>query len=111
MIRGDQFDGDGNMRNWWTAEDRARFDQLTGKLVAQYNAYEPLPGKHINGELTLGENIADNAGLQIAYKAYQLSLGGKSAPVLDGMNGDQRFSTASPRCGAPRSATKPCCRA
>ncbi|KMN30138.1 peptidase M13 [Chromobacterium sp. LK1] len=89
--QGSQFDGDGNMRNWWTAEDRARFDQLTGKLVAQYNAYEPLPGKHINGELTLGENIADNAGLQIAYKAYQLSLGGKSAPVLDGMNGDQRF--------------------
>lgn len=89
--QGSQFDGDGNMRNWWTAEDRARFDQLTGKLVAQYSGYEPLPGKHINGELTLGENIADNAGLQIAYKAYLLSLDGKRAPTIDGMSGDQRF--------------------
>ncbi|ATP28567.1 peptidase M13 [Chromobacterium violaceum] len=89
--QGSQFDADGNLRDWWTAEDKARFHGLTSKLVAQYDAYEPLPGKHINGKLTLGENIADNVGLQIAYKAYQLSLGGKPAPVIDGMNGDQRF--------------------
>ncbi|AUH53623.1 peptidase M13 [Chromobacterium sp. ATCC 53434] len=89
--QGSQFDADGNLRDWWTAEDKERFHELTSKLVAQYNAYEPLPGKHVNGELTLGENIADNAGLQIAYKAYQLSLGGKPAPVIDGMSGDQRF--------------------
>ncbi|MEO9383550.1 M13 family metallopeptidase [Chromobacterium phragmitis] len=89
--QGSQFDADGNLRDWWTSDDKARFRQLTSKLVAQYDAYEPLPGKHINGKLTLGENIADNSGLQIAYKAYLLSLGGKPAPVIDGMNGDQRF--------------------
>ncbi|WP_047244057.1 M13 family metallopeptidase [Chromobacterium subtsugae] len=89
--QGSQYDADGNLRDWWTAEDKARFHELTNKLVAQYEAYEPLPGKHINGKLTLGENIADNVGLQIAYKAYQLSLGGKPAPVIDGMTGDQRF--------------------
>jgi putative endopeptidase len=89
--QGSQYDGDGNLRNWWSAEDRAHFDALANKLVAQYSAYEPLPGYFINGKLTLGENIADNAGLQIAHKAYQLSLGGKTAPVIDGMSGDQRF--------------------
>lgn len=89
--QGSQFDGDGKLRNWWTAEDRARFEALTSKLVAQYDSYEPLPGKHINGKLTLGENIADNAGLQIAYKAYHLSLAGKPAAVIDGLTGDQRF--------------------
>ncbi|MEN2424421.1 M13 family metallopeptidase [Chromobacterium vaccinii] len=89
--QGSQFDADGNLRDWWTAEDKARFHELTSKLVAQYDAYEPLPGKHINGKLTLGENIADNVGLQIAYKAYQLSLGGKPAAIIDGMGGDQRF--------------------
>ncbi|BEV73511.1 M13 family peptidase [Paludibacterium sp. THUN1379] len=89
--QGSQFDGDGKLRNWWTPEDRSRFDALTSKLVAQYDAYEPLPGKHINGKLTLGENIADNAGLQIAYKAYHLSLGGKPAAVIDRLTGDQRF--------------------
>ncbi|OHX11819.1 peptidase M13 [Chromobacterium amazonense] len=89
--QGSQYDADGNLRDWWTAEDKARFHELASKLVAQYEAYEPLPGKHINGKLTLGENIADNVGLQIAYKAYQLSLAGKAAPVIDGMSGDQRF--------------------
>ncbi|OWY37456.1 peptidase M13 [Xenophilus sp. AP218F] len=89
--QGSQFDGDGNLRDWWTAEDKANFHALTARLVAQYEAYQPLPGKPINGKLTLGENIADNAGLQIAYKAYRLSLGGKPAPVIDGMTGDQRF--------------------
>ncbi|OHX19764.1 M13 family metallopeptidase [Chromobacterium sphagni] len=89
--QGSQYDADGNLRDWWTAEDKARFHELTSKLVAQYEAYEPLPGKHINGKLTLGENIADNVGLQIAYKAYQLSLDGKPAQAIDGMSGDQRF--------------------
>ncbi len=88
---GSEFDGDGNLRQWMTAEDRAKFKAITAKLVEQYDSYEALPGKHVNGKLTLGENIADNAGLQIAYKAYQLSLGGKPAAVIDGMTGEQRF--------------------
>jgi len=88
---GSKFDGDGKLRDWWTAEDRKAFDEITAKLVAQYDAYEPLPGKHLNGKLTLGENIADLSGLQIAYKAWKLSLGGKPAPVIDGLSGEQRF--------------------
>ena len=88
---GSQYDGDGNLRDWWTAEDHARFDAKTKALVAQYDAYSPLPGYFVNGKLTLGENIADNSGLAIAYKAYRLSLGGKEAPVIDGMTGDERF--------------------
>ena len=88
---GSQSDGDGNLRNWWTKEDKENFGKLTGALVAQYNGYSPLPGYHVNGALTLGENIADNSGLSIAYKAYQISLGGKPAPVIDGYTGDQRL--------------------
>lgn len=88
---GSQSDGDGNLRDWWTAEDKANFGKLTSALVAQYNAYSPLPGYQLNGALTLGENIADNSGLAIAYKAYQISLGGKPAPVLDGYTGNQRL--------------------
>jgi len=88
---GSQYDGTGNLRVWWTEEDRNRFDAKTKVLVAQYSAFSPLPGYHVNGELTLGENIADNAGLEIAYKAYHRSLGGKPAPVIDGMTGDERF--------------------
>ena len=88
---GSQSDGDGNLRNWWTKEDKANFNQLTAALVKQYNAYSPLDGYYVNGALTLGENIADNSGLAIAYKAYQLSLGGKPAPVIDGYTGAQRF--------------------
>ncbi len=88
---GSQFDGDGKLRNWWTEADRKAFDVLGARLVAQYEQYEPVPGKHINGKLTLGENIADLSGLQIAYKAYELSLGGKPAPAIDGMSGEQRF--------------------
>jgi putative endopeptidase len=91
---GSQYDGDGVLTNWWTPEDAAAFKARTDALVAQYDAYEPLPGIHIKGKLTLGENIADLAGLVIAYKAYHLSLGGKSAPVLDGYTGDQRFYIA-----------------
>jgi len=88
---GSQSDGDGNLRNWWTKEDKENFGKLTSALVTQYNAYSPLPGYNVNGALTLGENIADNSGLAIAYKAYQISLGGKPAPVIDGYTGDQRL--------------------
>jgi putative endopeptidase len=88
---GSQFDGDGRLRDWWTDDDRKAFEAITGRLVAQYSAYEPLPGKHVNGQLTLGENIADLSGLQIAFKAYKLSLAGKPSPVIDGLSGEQRF--------------------
>jgi predicted metalloendopeptidase len=89
--KGSQSDGDGNLRNWWTDEDRAKFKAKTDMLVAQYNSYSPVPGYNVNGELTLGENIGDNSGLAIAYKAYKISLHGKPAPVIDGLTGDQRF--------------------
>ena len=88
---GSQFDGDGKLRNWWTPEDRKAFEAVTSKLDAQYSAYEPLPGTHVNGKLTMGENIADLSGLQIAYKAWKLSLGGKPSATIDGMTGEQRF--------------------
>jgi predicted metalloendopeptidase len=89
--KGSQSDGSGNLRNWWTADDGAKFKAKTDMLVAQYNAFEPVPGYHVNGELTLGENIGDNSGLAIAYKAYKISLHGKQAPVIDNLTGDQRF--------------------
>jgi predicted metalloendopeptidase len=89
--QGAQFDGDGNLRDWWSKEDRAKFAAKGKALAAQYNQYSPLPGYKVNGELTLGENIADNSGLAIAYKAYKISLGGKPAPVIGGLSGDQRF--------------------
>jgi len=89
--QGSQFDELGNMRNWWTKQDHQKFKAKTQALVAQYNAYEPIAGYHVNGELTLGENIADNSGLSIAYKAYQISLAGKPAPVIEGRTGEQRF--------------------
>ena len=89
--QGSKYDGDGNLQNWWSEEDGAAFDKLTGKLVAQYEAYEALPGKKLNGGLTLGENIADLSGMAIAYKAYLLSLNGQEAPVIDGFTGQQRF--------------------
>ena len=89
--QGSKFDPQGRLERWWTDEDLARFQERTAKLVAQYDGYEALPGLHIRGAQTLGENIADNAGLAIAYDAYKMSLGGKPAPVLDGFTGDQRF--------------------
>jgi len=89
--QGSQFDADGNLHDWFSKDDHERFAAKTRALVAQYDAYEPVPGFHVNGELTLGENIADNSGLTLAYKAYQLSLAGKPAPVIDGFTGDQRF--------------------
>ena len=91
--QGSKSDGDGNLVNWWTESDRAEFEKRTGKLIAQYGAFEPvqLPGEKVNGELTIGENIGDLGGLTIAYKAYLRSLAGKPAPVLDGLTGPQRF--------------------
>jgi putative endopeptidase len=89
--RGSQYDADGNLHDWFTAGDHDKFKAKTRALVAQYSAYEPVPGFHVNGELTLGENIGDNSGLAIAYKAYRLSLAGRQASVIDGLSGDQRL--------------------
>ena len=88
---GSKYDGDGNLTDWWTEEDRKAFDALTSRLVAQYEGYEPLPGRKLNGKLTLGENIADLSGMAIAYKAYRLSLGNSEGKVIDGHTASQRF--------------------
>jgi predicted metalloendopeptidase len=88
------FDAQGALRNWWTPADFKRFQEAGDALARQYDAYEALPGLHVNGKLTLGENIADVAGLAAAYDAYKASLGGKEAPVIDGLTGDQRFFIA-----------------
>ena len=87
-------DASGKLRNWWTAEDLAHFKQAGAALAAQYNAYEALPGLHLNGTQELGENIADVAGLAAAYDAWKASLNGKPSPVIDGLAGDQRFFLA-----------------
>ena len=92
--QGSRFDGAGNLRNWWTADDRARFEARTKMLVAQYEAFSPLPGSHVNGELTLGENVADNSGLAMAVRAYRRSLDGRPSPVIDGYTGEQRLFLA-----------------
>lgn len=89
--QGSRYDGDGNLRNWWTDDDRARFEAQTKILIEQYNAFEALPGQHVNGALTIGENIGDIGGLSIAYDAWQLALDGESSPDIDGMTGAQRF--------------------
>ncbi|OHB29245.1 MAG: hypothetical protein A2790_12765 [Phenylobacterium sp. RIFCSPHIGHO2_01_FULL_69_31] len=89
--QGAKFDETGALNNWWSAEDLAKFRTVGAGLVAQYSQYEPLPGLHINGLLTVGENIGDLAGLALAYDAYRASLRGKPAPVLAGLTGDQRF--------------------
>ncbi len=91
---GAEFDAEGRLANWWTPEDLAHFKAAGQQLAEQFDQYEALPGLHVNGEQTLGENIADVSGLTIAYFAYQKSLGGKPAPVIDGPNGDQRFFLA-----------------
>jgi putative endopeptidase len=88
------FDSTGRLRNWWTPADFKRFQQAGDALAAQYDTYEALPGLHVNGKLTLGENIADVAGLAAAFEAYKASLGGKEAPVIEGFTGDQRFFIA-----------------
>ena len=88
---GSKFDGDGNLRDWWTQADREEFDRRAGLLASQYDTYKPFSDMNVNGKFTLGENIGDLGGLAVAYHAYQLSLGGKPAPVIDGLSGDQRF--------------------
>jgi putative endopeptidase len=88
--QGRKSDGDGVLRDWWTAEDAAKFDVQKTKLGAQYSAFEPFPGVHVNGGLTMGENIGDLSGLAFALDAYRVSLHGKPSPVLDGYTGDQR---------------------
>jgi putative endopeptidase len=92
--QGRKIDSDGAVRDWWTAEDAKRFKAQSQRFGAQYNTYEPVPGFHINGDLTMGENIADLGGLLAALDAYHASLHGKPAPVLDGLTGDQRFFLA-----------------
>jgi len=91
--QGSKYDGDGNLENWWAESDRAEFEKLTKKLISQYDQLSPTdaPDVKVNGALTIGENIGDLGGLAIAYKAYQISLAGKQAPVIDGFTGEQRF--------------------
>jgi putative endopeptidase len=89
--QGRKYDSHGALTDWWTPQDVTRFTAMTDKLVKQYDAYEPLPGVHVSGKLTLGENMADLAGLSLAHDAYELSLGGKTAPTIAGFTPDQRF--------------------
>ena len=89
--QGSKYDANGVLTDWWTSEDRARFTERTKSLVEQYSQYEPVPGACLDGEFTLGENIGDLGGVGIAYAAYQRSLQGEEAPVIDGLTGDQRF--------------------
>ncbi|MCC5853400.1 MAG: M13 family metallopeptidase [Alkalimonas sp.] len=89
--QGAKYDGDGNLRDWWTAEDLERFQQLGARLSAQYSQFEPFPGVFVDGDVALGENIGDLGGMTVALRAYKLSLGGEEAPVLDGFTGLQRF--------------------
>ena len=85
------YDADGNLKDWWTAEDSKRFEALAEQVVRQYDGYVAVDTLHLNGKLTLGENLADLGGITIAFRAWQRSLGGKSAPVIDGFTGEQRF--------------------
>ena len=108
---GSRFDGEGNLVNWWTDEDRARFEELTGALIAQFGELEPrdAPGERINGALTVGENIGDLGGLDIGLAAYRIATGadeGREPPVLDGLTGEQRFFLAWAQvwCGKTREA-------
>ena len=89
--QGRQFDGDGNLRDWWTFDDNVRFRARAGRLIEQFGAYSVLDAQKLNGELTLGENIGDLSGLAVSFRAYQLALGGVEAPVIDGFTGPQRF--------------------
>jgi putative endopeptidase len=87
---GRKIDAAGVLRDWWSRDDAARFEERATTLAQQYSAFEPLPGLHVNGDLTLGENIADLGGLTVALEAYRASLHGAPAPVIDGLTGDQR---------------------
>ncbi|MFC3033070.1 M13 family metallopeptidase [Pseudoalteromonas fenneropenaei] len=89
--QGAKYDGDGNLRNWWSEADLAQFEARGKQLVAQYDGFKPFEDANVNGQLTLGENIGDLGGLTVAYKAYQIALAGKPAPVIDGYTGEQRF--------------------
>lgn len=89
--QGSKYDENGRLAEWWTPADVKAFEAASKRLIAQYDAYEPLPGQKLNGEFTLGENIGDLAGLTMAYDAYKASLNGKEAPVINGTTGDQRF--------------------
>jgi putative endopeptidase len=88
---GAAFDSRSRLRNWWTPSDSTHFAQVTGQLVRQFDAYKPFPDAGVNGRLTLAENIADLAGVTAAYDAWRASLGGKPAPVVGGLTGDQQF--------------------
>jgi len=92
--QGAKSDAKGVLRTWWNAEDVAAFKKRTDALADQYAQFEPLPGLHINGRLTLGENIGDLGGLTMAHDAYRMTLNGATAPVLEGITGDQRFFLA-----------------
>ena len=89
--QGRKFGPDGSLKDWWTQQDAEEFTKRVQRLIAQFSAYEALPGLHVNGANTVGENIGDLGGLNMAYHAYQLSLKGQPAPVIDGLTGDQRF--------------------
>ena len=91
--QGSKYDGTGNLVDWWSAEDRAAFEVLTSQLIAQYDVLYPAstPDTHVNGAFTVGENIGDLSGLEIAFKAYKIALAGSQAPVIDGLTGEQRF--------------------
>jgi putative endopeptidase len=91
LNQGRNFDAAGVLRDWWTKQDAEEYQKRAKVVVDQYSVLEPLPGLKVNGQLTLGENIADLTGLVIAHRAYQLSLKGQPAPTLDGLTGDQRF--------------------
>ena len=88
--QGSKYDGDGNLKSWWTEEDRNSLSSAPG-LIDQYNRFQPLPGLFVNGKLTLGENIGDLGGTSIALKAYRMSLEGRPSPVIDGFTGEERF--------------------
>jgi len=96
--QGRRFDGTGTMRDWWSEADGKEYQRKTERLVAQFSGYEVLPGLKVNGALTLGENIGDLTGLTISYRAYRMALGGKPAPVIDGLTGDQRFFMGWAQC-------------
>ena len=92
--QGRKTDGDGLQRDWWTEADGEAFSERAQALVAQYDEFEPLPGENVNGQLSLGENIGDLTGVNMAYQAYKKSLNGEEAPVINGLTGDQRFFMA-----------------
>lgn len=92
--RGSRYDAAGNLRDWWTAADRERFEAEAAKLVSQFDGFEPLPGLRVNGRLVLAESIADLAGLSVAWQAYLMTLNGREPPVIDGLTGAQRFFIA-----------------